>query len=48
MADGRLVKKVRDGKPEGKRNRGRPMKNGETCWNQQAIGLQEEKKKKII
>jgi hypothetical protein len=26
MADGRLVKKVRGGMPEGKRNRGRPMK----------------------
>jgi hypothetical protein len=26
MADGRLVRKVRDGMPEGKRNWGRPMK----------------------
>ena len=26
MADDRLVRKVRDGIPEGKRNRGRPMK----------------------
>jgi hypothetical protein len=48
MADDRLVKKVHDGIPAGKRNRGRPLKNGETHWTKQATGLLEEKKKKNI
>ena len=46
MADDRLVRTVRDGIPEGKRNEVDRRKDGETHWNKQATGLQEEKKKK--
>jgi hypothetical protein len=47
MADDRLVRKVRDGIPEGKRSRGRPMKRWrDALEKKQAIGLQEEKKRR--
>ena len=42
MADDRLVRTVRDGIPEGKRNEVDRRKDGETHWNKQATGLQEE------
>ena len=38
-AENRLLRRVHDGIPEAKRNRGRPMKNGKTHWNKQATGL---------